>query len=159
MLLAGRLPKYEPKVVSFSPVPAEYETFPWNSASPQAATQSVKPKATKAQEPSSPPAPAPPSNPMKGKKRSKGAGKRRITMPETCWVSGCQGHMHIGRGGTAAGFCAQHWRKLSRGLRIELLLGRVRRARFEHFLAQAFVALGLPPLLGFETVARLSEKR
>jgi hypothetical protein len=150
-LLAGYLPDYEPKTSSrFTPVPVE-QTFPWNRA--------FKPKAAKAQQPSLPTTPAPLSNPAKGKKRPKGAGKRRITMPETCWVSGCQGHMHIGRGGAAAGFCAQHWRKLSRGLRIELLLGRVRRARFEHFLAQAFVALGLPPLPGFETVARLSEKR
>ena len=90
-------------------------------------------------------------------RRPKASSKRRMTMPETCWVPGCHGHIRVGRGGTAAGFCAKHWRAIPRLLRIELLLGRIRRARFEYFLAQAFVALGLPAP---ETnLAEPSEKR
>jgi len=148
-LLAGYLPNYEPKSsVAFTPVPAE-QTFPWNPRfKPKAVAERVSPSARA-------------TSPLKGKKRAAGAGKRRITMPETCWVPGCQGHMRVGRGGTAAGFCAQHWRRLPRLLRIELLLARVRRARFEHFLAQAFTALDLPvpAALSPETLAEPSEKR
>lgn len=79
----------------------------------------------------------------KSRPRSKKPKKRRIDMPDSCWIRECKGHARFGsRNGTAAGFCGQHWRAIPRLLRIELLLGRIRRQRFEYFLLQAFAALG-----------------
>jgi len=132
LLLAGHLPNYESKEVTFAPAPLE-QTHPWNPA--------FKPKATvKTSSPTS-------SAPSKPKRVRGPRGKRRIAMPSSCWVPGCAGNMRVGRGGMAAGFCAQHWRALPRGLRIELLLarlsGRVRMARFELYLKQAGTVLGV----------------
>jgi len=179
LLLAGYLPNYESKVVVFAPVPVvpvEHRTFPW---SPELKPKVVKtlpvPPAQTAIPPTeviAPPAQvtippteviAPPAQvtpPVTKRRHSKNGAKRRIAMPETCWVPGCQGgHMRFGRSGTAAGFCAQHWRRLPRLLRIELLLARVRRARFDYFLAQAFVALGLPAPAPETKLAEPSERR